>query len=255
MKLKSKILIGLTSSLFTSILVIATATSCSGVISTNTLNKNIFIDKASQESYIYDNKFFSSIDDVATYYISKNDIIDISYYLGNIGTAMNSDFSIDISEMRPYEPSKIYPAYLDSSNTPQYDFSKAKKSYAYDGSIRTRYYDFNNNLFNSYEDARQSIINSKNSTGVLFYNDLKINNEDTINFNPLSKSDLLKFKILAFDEALKGFKGESNSKFSLKIYNDEYDKDYTKFIDNKYIHNIIIETLKPYFQEKYDLLS
>ncbi|MDE6472914.1 MAG: hypothetical protein K2K73_00670, partial [Ureaplasma sp.] len=245
------------SSIFAGTIVSTACTNTNAV--TNNSSTTVLNVKNNDSSYKYDNKIFSTLDDLATYYINKHpETVSSNFYLGDVNSSIldPSTSMLDINNFKPYNPSKIHPVYLNALNMPTPDYNAAKNTYANRGLIDYKYYDFNNNIFDSYEEARQSIINSKIATGVMYYDDLELSESDEpIKFNPLSKKDLLRFKKIAFQNAITSFDGQQKTNFDLKIYNDNSDNEFENIISSNFIHKLVSESIDSYFEIKRKVLE
>ena len=130
--------IGLSSCAIVSSVIVATSCSVSNSNSNNNSYSSTFNSKSSDFVYKYDKKIFSTLDDLATYYINKNpDSVTSDYYLGDVNSSIldPSTSMLDINDFKPYEPSKLHPVYLNALNMPTYDYNAAKNTYANRGLI------------------------------------------------------------------------------------------------------------------------
>ena len=226
--------------------------------SSNILNSTSFSSRATDISYLYDNKIFSSLDDLCTYYISKNPgIIKSGYYLGDTTKSVldPSTQMLNINDFKVYDQTKIYPVYLNSLNIPTQSYEDAKKTYVNKGLVSYQYYDFNGNIFDTPEEAKQSIINSKSTSGTLYYENLPISDNKTIDFNPLSSKDLLDFQKLAFIEAASNLEANNKSNFLLKMYDNGMEQELGSLFDDNYIHDMILEGVDGYFKSRLSSLE
>ena len=198
--MKNKLKIAL-SSIATSLLLIVIPITISNSNNTSLSYKMLSSNKS--KGFIYNNEFFPDIESVGVRYLDEHpETINNSFYIGNLSRAIldPSTGLVNINELRPYDSSRISPAYIDALGNYTSDYEKAKKSYVNPGLIRYQYYDFNNNLFSSYEEAKESIINSKHPIGVQYYDGNLFDDINVDKFNPLSKNDLQEFKRRAFNE-------------------------------------------------------
>ncbi len=256
--MKKKIKLILSSLVMCPLLVTASA-----IASTNT-NKKIMASNSlsvAKNGYFYNNEFFPNIESVATRYLVEHPgTIQNGYYVGDLNHAIldPSTGLVNINDLRRYDDSKLFPAYVDALGNHTYDYQKAKKSYVNPGLIRYKYYDFNGNLFASPEEAKESIINSKHPTGVQYYEGNLFSKYRVDKFNPLSKNDLQEFKKCVFNEIQnKVLNPQYQTDYALKLYDLDYFNNTTsqwelssknKSIrdDENYLNDIISDILSIY---------
>ncbi|MDE5599586.1 MAG: hypothetical protein K2I49_01475, partial [Ureaplasma sp.] len=109
------------------------STACSS--SNSNVNNNYYLSalnsKSSDFVYKYDKKIFSTLDDLATYYINKiPDSVTSDFYLGDVNSSIldPSTSMLDINDFKPYEPSRLHPVYLNALNMPTHDYNAAKNT-------------------------------------------------------------------------------------------------------------------------------
>ncbi len=176
--------------------------------------------------YVYNGKYFDTLDDATKYELATNSILDSSLWIGNIQEAIFDQQTkrLDIDRLRPYDTDKLKPAYKNAINNYDYDYDKVKRSYVNEGLVQYKYDDFNGNLFDSRSEAEESIRNSvlRAPTGYYHYVDYHYTKTK---INPLNDEDIDEFKI----DTLKKFLFSKDENINLSIYS-EYERNGEKYL-------------------------
>lgn len=264
--------------LFSSISLItigALATAIPFIIKNKNNNINNFKNRDSKlenYKYLFNNRYYDSIDDISSELLSNYNLVSNSLYYGDINEAIfDQEFKrLDINRLRKYDPKKISSAYITSTGNYESDFQKAKKSFINQGLVRYFYLDNQGKLHYNFESAKQSNINNIKIDEIFYYKvkDKYLNGKD-IEINPLNEKDINKFKEIAINRLKDG--EEQNDGFKLKIFSKDknnrtnenkytFDKVLTKFISNndnfdnlfEDIENIINSTIQKSKELRYD---
>ena len=112
--------------------------------------------------FLYNNKYYDSIDDISNELLVNNKLISNNLYYGDINDAIfDQEFKrLDINKLRKYDPNRISSAYITSTGGYESDFEKAKRSFVNQGLVRYFYLDNEGKLHYDFDSAKQSNINN-----------------------------------------------------------------------------------------------
>ena len=217
----------ITSGILTPIIV-ASAVTPLAITFTNKSNISLSSkDSTSQNyKYLYNNKYYDSIDEIVNETLYESQPINQSIYYGDIKEAIFDQESkrIDINQLRKYDQSKIRPAYINSFGDYEIDFQKAKKSFINQGLVRYFYLDNKGKMHSTEYDAVNANKENIKVDKVLYYV-IEDNEGNKISINPFNKKDINKFLEIGVKNALTGY---GHKGFGFEIFRSEDDKQYQR---------------------------
>lgn len=196
--------------------------------------------------YLFNGNYYNSYDEIVNSLINQQKLITHEMYYGNINESiLNQEFkTLNISNLRKFNPDRIKEAWLDSLGQHKLDFAKVKKSYVNPGLIRYKYLDFNGQLFNSFSEAKESNKKNIQFDSISYYNILDESTNQNVKINPLNKHDINYFKELI----LKSFSNES-SYFNINLIEKTEKLNHYRIFDQENIFNNYLT------KHKYDLMN
>lgn len=189
----------------------------------NNANKNTSIEKTDNnvdvkginDKLIFNNNYYSSLEEAANDTLIKNKNIRDQFMLGDMQDAIfdTQTKRLDESKMRIYDPSRISKVYTTASGKYTESYEDAKKSYVNKGLLKIEYDDLNGKKFKTESEALESL--RKHTKGIpIPYYEVKDENGNDVKINPLNKTDIDFFKKIAINSILKS----SNDDFKLELF-------------------------------------
>ncbi|MGL5520327.1 MAG: hypothetical protein ACRDBR_02760, partial [Metamycoplasmataceae bacterium] len=186
-----------------SIPVVALCSFNSGISSINKNNDNNNSIYGNEEfKYLFNNKYYDSLDDITDELLNNNKYINSELYYGNAKDAVFDQESerVNINQLREFDSSRISSAYLNAFGAHEQDFNKAKKSFVNEGLVKYKYQDTNGKLHSSFSEAKREILKGVKVDEAVFHKIVGNDNKE-YKINPLNKVDIESMKELAIKGA------------------------------------------------------
>ncbi|MGL5438183.1 MAG: hypothetical protein ACRDA7_00360 [Metamycoplasmataceae bacterium] len=205
-----------------SIPVVALCSFNSGISSVNKNNDNNNSIYGNEEfKYLFNNKYYDSLDDITDELLNNNKYINSELYYGNAKDAVFDQESerVNINQLREFDSSRISSAYLNAFGAHEQDFNKAKKSFVNEGLVKYKYQDTNGKLHSSFSEAKREILKGVKVDEAVFHKIKDIGDvadKKEYKINPLNKDDIKLMKEIAINNAKKSINNVTSTPFGIK---------------------------------------
>ena len=199
---------------------VAVLASCNlGIDSLKNNNSNNLIDANGNIKYLFNGRYYDSLDDITNQLVNNNSYINSDLFYGNAKDAIfdHETNRLNINQLKKFDNSKISSAYLNAFGGHEQDFNKAKKSFVNEGLVKYKYQDTQGKLHSSFSEAKRAILDGVKVDEAVFYKvvDISDNNKE-YKINPLNPDDINLMKKIAINSTKKNIDEKTPSEFGIK---------------------------------------
>jgi hypothetical protein len=252
-----------TSSVIATISVVAAHGSGMSIINQEESTLNANNNGNNEFKYLFNNKYYDSLDDITNELVNNNQYINDDLYYGDAGNAIfdHQTNQLNINELKKFDQNKISSAYVNAFGGYEQDFNKAKKSFVNEGLVKYKYQDTKGVLHSSYSEAQREILKGIKVDETVFYEVYDQKENKTIKINPLNKDDINKMKEITLANAKEQVKDPNNKANTfgmmpmLNIAKNKDDGNFVALSDTSWLNNLFTKKISDFYKEITDDFS
>jgi hypothetical protein len=252
-----------TSSVIATISVVAAHGSGMSIINQEESTLNANNNGNNEFKYLFNNKYYDSLDDITNELVNNNQYINDDLYYGDAGNAIfdHQTNQLNINELKKFDQNKISSAYVNAFGGYEQDFNKAKKSFVNEGLVKYKYQDTKGVLHSSYSEAQREILKGIKVDETVFYEVYDKKENTTVKINPLNKDDINKMKEITLRNAKEQVKDTNNKANTfgimpmLNIAKNKENENFLALSDTSWLNNLFTKNISDFYNEITDDFS